>query len=74
MKLNEIDNLSSMMPAMPGQTPTLGAAAPNDPKNKAAATALQTKQKQLQRKTIQDQISALTKQITDLKKQLMTIR
>lgn len=72
MKLNEIDNLSSMMPAL-GTAPTLGTTPANDPKARAAA-ALQTKEKQLQRKTIQDQIAALTRQITDLKKQLMTIK
>ena len=46
----------------------------NDPKVQTMMVAQQAKQKQDQKKGIQAEITALTKQISDLRRQLSTIR
>lgn len=90
MKLNDMLNerqLDELAPALgalaQGAATAVGSAvtnkvmAPatsNDPRVQTMMVAQQAKQKQEQRKGIQDEIAALTKQISELRRQLSTIR
>lgn len=80
MKLNEFlkkQELAELGPIAPqqqqGVQTTPAVSQQFDPKIQTALVAQQQQNKIKQRKSIQDQITALTKQISDLRKQLSDI-
>lgn len=74
MKLSDIDQkLMEMIPAAAG---TLNPLAQTQATSRSDVQAVnnQMKQKQLQKKAIQDEINLLTKQIAELRRQMASIR
>lgn len=74
MKLSDVDKkLMEMIPAPVGAVNPL-AQTQATARNDIQAVNNQMKQKQLQKKAIQDEINLLTKQIAELRRQMASIR